>query len=55
MKRENSYNRFVNISAAVGVCYYNEKGVHSIRSALKIADKRMYNNKAEMKKDNTKI
>ena len=55
LKRENSYNHFVNMSAAVGVCYYNEIGVHSIRSALKIADKRMYNDKAEMKKNNNKI
>lgn len=51
LKRENSEKHLVHMSAAVGVCYYNEKGVHSIRSALKIADKRMYVNKAEMKKE----
>ena len=38
------------MSTAYGVCDSNDSNVHSINDALNIADKRMYINKAEMKK-----
>lgn len=38
-----------NMSTAYGICYAWEAGVRSIRSALKIADERMYHKKNEMK------
>lgn len=50
LNMENSKKHLIHMSAAHGICYYNENGVHSIRQALKIADQRMYENKAEMEK-----